>query len=155
MSVVAGVISDTHGLLRKEAVDALRGVSLIIHAGDVGSPGILDALERIAPVHAVRGNIDVDSWAERLPGTLTIEIGQARVFVLHNVADLDFHPAQRGYAAVISGHSHRPKEEKRNGVLYLNPGSAGPRRFGLPVTLALLTVDGALLRPEFIPLDSR
>jgi putative phosphoesterase len=152
MAVVAGVISDTHGLLRKEAVDALRGVSLIIHAGDVGSPDILDALEQIAPVHGVRGNIDVDSWAQRLPETLTVEIGQARVFVIHNVADLDFDPAQSGYAAVISGHSHRAKEEMRNGVLYLNPGSAGPRRFRLPITLALLTEDNGALLPEFISL---
>jgi hypothetical protein len=152
MTTVAGVISDTHGLLRKEAVEALDGVDLIIHAGDVGSREILQALSRIAPVQAVRGNVDVGQWAKSLPETLSIDIDRARVFVIHNIADLDFGPRGRGYTAVISGHSHRASEQVRDGVLYLNPGSAGPRRFRLPVTLARLRVEGGVLRPEIVSL---
>jgi hypothetical protein len=152
MATLAGVISDTHGLLRKEALAALDGVDLIIHAGDVGSPEILEALSRIAPVHAVRGNVDVGSWAKSLPETLSIDIDQRRVFVIHSIADLDFDPRGRGYTAVISGHSHRASEQVRDGVLYLNPGSAGPQRFRLPVTIARLCVEGAVLRPEIVSL---
>jgi putative phosphoesterase len=152
MAVTLGVISDTHGLLRGEAIAALAGVSSIIHAGDVGSPEVLRALEDIAPVAAVRGNVDRDAWAFKLPLTRTVTLEEARIFVLHDIALLDFDPAARGYAAVISGHSHRAREEVRGGVLYLNPGSAGPRRFRLPVTLARLHVEGALVRAEVVGL---
>ena len=152
MAGTVGVISDTHGLLREEAVEALAGVSLIVHAGDVGSPEVLRALGEIAGVEAVRGNVDSDAWARKLPLTLTVTVGQARIFVLHDIAQLDFDPAARGYAAVISGHSHKAREEVRGGVLYLNPGSAGPRRFRLPVTLARVEVEGAVLRSELVVL---
>jgi putative phosphoesterase len=153
MAATVGVISDTHGLLREEAIAVLAGVSLIVHAGDVGSPEVLRALAEIAPVKAVRGNVDRDAWARKLPLTRTVTVEHARIFVLHDVAQLDFDPAARGYAAVISGHSHKAREEVRNGVLYLNPGSAGPRRFRLPVTLARLEVEGVKLRPELVALS--
>lgn len=147
-----GIISDTHGLLREEAVRALAGAERIIHAGDIGSPEILDALGRIAPVTAVRGNIDRERWAQFLPLAETVEAGDATLYVVHNVAELDLDPRAAGFQAVISGHSHQPGTEIRNGVLYLNPGSAGPRRFRLPVTLAKLHVDGKKLRPELVHL---
>jgi len=150
--VIVGVISDTHGLLRDEAIQALAGSGRIIHAGDIGNPGILDALAKIAPVTAVRGNVDRDRWAGFLPLTESIELEGATVYVLHNLADLDLDPRTAGIQAVICGHSHQPLSEIRNGVLYLNPGSAGPRRFRLPVTLARLHVNGAKLRPELVPL---
>jgi len=148
MPATIGVISDTHGLLRKEALTALKGASLIIHAGDVGKQAILDGLSAIAPLIAIRGNIDTQPWALRLPATQIVQVEQAKIYVVHDLADLSFRPEDRGYAAVISGHSHRASSEVRNGVLYLNPGSAGPRRFRLPVTLAILAVDGASLRAE-------
>ena len=151
-TVIVGVISDTHGLLRDEAIQALAGSRRIIHAGDIGNPGILDALAKIAPVTAVRGNVDRDRWAGFLPLTETIGVEHATVYVLHNLADLDLDPRAAGIQAVISGHSHQPLSEIRNGVLYLNPGSAGPRRFRLPVTLARLHVNGTKLRPELVPL---
>lgn len=150
--VTVGVISDTHGLLRPEAVKALAGVGRILHAGDIGSPDIFDALGRIAPVTAVRGNVDRDRWAQFLPWTETLELGGATVHLLHDLARLDLSPAAAGVQAVIYGHSHQPLSQLRNGVLYLNPGSAGPRRFSLPVTLALLHIDGMALRAELIPL---
>ena len=130
-----GLISDTHGLLREEAVVRLEGSELIIHAGDVGKPEILEALRRIAPVVAVRGNIDHD---ESLPLTAAVEAGGRRILVLHNLAELALDPAAAGFHAVVSGHSHRPARIECNGVLYINPGAAGPRRFRLPVTVALL-----------------
>ena len=154
MATAVGVISDTHGLLRKEAVEALDGVNLIIHAGDIGSPEILEALSRIAPVRAVRGNVDGGPWAKSLPETLSIDINGARVFVVHKIADLDFNPGQRGYTAVVSGHSHRVSKEVRDGVLYLNPGSAGPLRFRLPVTLAKLHLEASVLRVEIVSLST-
>jgi uncharacterized protein len=147
-----GVISDTHGLLRPEAVEALKGSDLIIHAGDVGSPDILDVLRTIAPTTAVRGNIDLLPPCSLLPATEILEAGPFLIYVLHNLHDLDLNPAAAGFHAVISGHSHQPLEEERNGVLYLNPGSTGPRRFRLPVTLALLRVEGSRLRPEILDL---
>ena len=150
-----GVISDTHGLLRPEAVKALKGVELIIHAGDIGNPKVLAGLMRIAPVHAVRGNTDRGDWATDLPPTLVVEVGGVHLFVLHELFCLDLDPAAAGLAAVIFGHSHHPHLERQNGVLYLNPGSAGPRRFTLPVTLALLKIEGNSLEPEFIDLKSR
>jgi putative phosphoesterase len=147
-----GVISDTHGLLRPQAVKALRGVELIIHAGDLGGPEVLAALERLAPVQAVRGNVDRGEWAQALPLTRVVEVGDLKLYVLHELFALDLDPAAAGLAGVIFGHSHRPHEERRDGVFYLNPGSAGPRRFTLPVTLARLTVEGNGLASEFIRL---
>ena len=138
-----GVISDTHGLLRAEAVAALQGVELIVHAGDIGKPEILTELAEIAPVEAVRGNNDRTEWAAALPETLSIEVGTARLYILHNLKELALDPAQAGYSVVIAGHSHKPLNERRGETLYLNPGSAGPRRFKLPITVALLTVGSA------------
>lgn len=136
-----GVIADTHGLLRPEVLAALRGVSLIIHAGDIGGPDVLAGLRSIAPVVAVRGNTDVEPWASVLPETATVVVGELRLYVLHDRRLLDIDPRVTGHAAVISGHSHQPALERRDGVLYLNPGAAGPRRFRLPVSVALLHVD--------------
>jgi putative phosphoesterase len=138
-----GLISDTHGLLREEAVRALRGSELIIHAGDVGAPEIIDALRALAPVVAVRGNVDEGDWALKLPTTAVACAGSARIYVRHDVEELDVDPAALGFHAVVSGHSHKFAHSKRAGVLYINPGSAGPRRFHLPVTIARLDV-GAL-----------
>jgi uncharacterized protein len=145
-TIVIGVISDTHGLLRPEALAALRGSKLgvcqhIIHAGDVGDPEILDQLAAIAPVTAVRGNIDTDAWARRLPGTAVVEAGGVSIYVLHDLAQLDLKPEAAGFSVVIYGHSHVPKQEMRNGVLYFNPGSAGPRRFKLPITIGRLSIE--------------
>ncbi|HEV8247219.1 MAG TPA: metallophosphoesterase family protein, partial [Polyangiaceae bacterium] len=134
-SELVGVISDTHGLLRPEAVSALEGCHCIIHAGDIGKPEVLEQLRELAPVYAVRGNVDSGSWARALPAQRELEVRGKRLYVLHDVSELDFEPATRGYAAVISGHSHQPRQELREGVLYLNPGSAGPRRFKLPIAL--------------------
>ncbi|MDX1649928.1 MAG: metallophosphoesterase family protein [Myxococcota bacterium] len=148
-----GVISDTHGLVRPEAVEALRGCDRIVHAGDVGKPEVLEALAAIAPVTAVRGNVDRGAWAEELPATEVVEAGPHLLYVLHALDDLAIDPAAAGFAAVISGHSHAPGAQTRDGVLYLNPGSAGPRRFRLPVALARLHVRGARLEPERVDLD--
>lgn len=147
-----GVISDTHGLLRPEALEALKGSDLIIHAGDVGSPDILDALRVIAPTTAVRGNVDTVPPCSLLPATEIVEAGPFLVYVLHDLHDLDLDPSAAGFHAVISGHSHQPLNEERKGVLYLNPGSAGPRRFRLPVSVASLRVEGTHLRPEILEL---
>ena len=151
-TVIIGVISDTHGLLRDEAVRALAGVDRILHAGDIGRPEILDQLAKIAPVAAVRGNIDRDRWAEFLPLTETVEVGSTTLYVLHNLLELDLKPEAAGIQVVVSGHSHMPLFETKEGVLYLNPGSAGPRRFRLPVTLTRLHVNGERLRPELVHL---
>jgi putative phosphoesterase len=147
-----GVISDTHGLLRPQAVQALTGVELIIHAGDIGNPQVLAGLERLAPVQAVRGNTDRGDWARDLPRTRVVEVGGVRLYVLHELLTLDLAPAAAGFAAVIFGHSHSPHLEHNNGVLYLNPGSAGPRRFTLPVSLARLKVHRQVLFPELVEL---
>jgi putative phosphoesterase len=133
-----GLISDTHGLLRDEALRALEGCELIIHAGDVGRPEILDVLKALAPVVAVRGNVDTQPWAEELPVTAVAKAGPATIYVLHNLVELDLDPAAAGFQIVVSGHSHKPSRTERAGVLYINPGSAGPRRFGLPITVARL-----------------
>ena len=133
-----GLISDTHGLLRPQALRALDGSDLIIHAGDVGDPEILETLKTLAPVFAVRGNVDTDPWALALPETEVIETGPATIYVLHDVHALDLDPVAAGFHIVVSGHSHKPSRTKRGGVLFLNPGSAGPRRFDLPVTVARL-----------------
>jgi|SRR5262245_28053644 uncharacterized protein len=145
---IVGVISDTHGLMRPQALAALRGCDLIIHAGDVGKPEVLEALRAIAPTHAVRGNIDTDAWAQALPLTQRIAVGEHAVFVLHEIAHLDLDPAAAGFSAVVFGHSHMPSIETRAGVLFLNPGSAGPRRFKLPIALARVRVSGPELRPQ-------
>ena len=133
-----GIISDTHGLLRPEAELALQGVDLIVHAGDVGHPEILARLKRIAPVFAVRGNVDTEPWAQQLPLTTVVEAGGASFYVLHNLRELDLRPDAAKFDFVVSGHTHQPEQSHRHGVFYLNPGSAGPRRFHLPVTLAFV-----------------
>jgi uncharacterized protein len=152
-NILVGVISDTHGLLRPEAVASLRGVELIIHAGDIGRREVIEELQLIAPTYAIRGNIDTEAWANAFAATRVVEAGDCRCFVVHNIADLDLMPAAAGFAAVIYGHSHRPVIETRDGVVFLNPGSAGPRRFRLPVTLARMRISGGAVRPEIIDLD--
>ncbi len=151
--IIVGVISDTHGLVRPEAVAALRGSDIIIHAGDVGNPAMIDQLRGIAPTFAVRGNIDKGKWAAGLPMTELVEVGELRFFVLHEISQLDFDPVAAGIAAVVFGHSHLPSIETRHGVLFLNPGSAGPRRFRLPVAVARVSVSGQRLRPEILELQ--
>jgi putative phosphoesterase len=150
--MLIGVISDTHGLLRAEAVDALRGSELIIHAGDVGKPEILDQLAAIAPVKAIRGNVDTQPWARRLPETRVVEADGMRLFIIHDRKQLAI-PDRGKYAAIISGHSHKPGIDWTDGKLFLNPGSAGPRRFKLPVTIARLRVSPAGLEPEIVEID--
>jgi hypothetical protein len=149
-----GVISDTHGWLRPEALEALRGSDRIVHAGDIGSLEVLEGLEALAPVTAVRGNVDTGAWARRLSRTAVLELGGAHLYVLHDLNELDLDPKAGGFAAVIAGHSHRPMHEERDGVLYFNPGSAGPRRFTLPVAVGRLVVDGTSLRGEILTLKA-
>ena len=141
-----GLISDTHGLLRPEAKQALAGVDLIIHAGDIGTREVLDALTTLAPVHAVRGNNDRGEWARSIPATQALELEGTSIYVLHDVSELDLDPAGAGFAAVVAGHSHRPGVHHRESVLYVNPGSAGPRRFTLPVTVGFLEIVRGALR---------
>jgi putative phosphoesterase len=143
-----GVISDTHGLLRPEAVRVLKGSDHIIHAGDIGDPAVLDELAAIAPLTAIRGNADRGAWTRRIPSTDVIEIAGVSIYVIHNLDELDLKPEAAGFAAVIYGHSHVPKTETKNGVLYFNPGSAGPRRFRLPITLGTIRVRDGTLDPE-------
>jgi uncharacterized protein len=149
-----GLISDTHGLLRKEALEALRGSQLILHAGDVGKPEILEALRKLAPVVAVRGNVDKEPWARSLPETAVAEVGGATIYVLHDVKSLDLNPARAGFRIVVSGHSHKPGKMERDGVLYINPGSAGPRRFQLQVTVARVNLEKEPWDIEFVDLES-
>ena len=151
--IKVGVIADTHGLLRPEAVTVLKDSELIIHAGDVGNPKILKNLRNVAPVTAIRGNVDRGAWAQSLPDTEVVEVAGHLIYILHDLHDLTLDPAAGGFDAVISAHSHRPQIEERNGVLYLNPGSAGPRRFSLPVSVAYLRIDEAGLHPEIVLLD--
>ena len=139
--MIIGVIADTHGLLRPEVLELFRGVSLIIHAGDIGTPDVLTTLTEIAPVRAVQGNVDKGTWAEALPKTDVVECNGSFIYLLHDLNTLDLDPSAAGMQVVISGHSHRAGESRRNGVLSLNPGSAGPRRFKLPVTAALLRIE--------------
>jgi putative phosphoesterase len=139
--MLIGVISDTHGLLRPEAVAALRGVEHILHAGDVGDSAILDALREVAPVTAIRGNVDVSGACAELPATDVVELGDRLFYLVHSVHDLDINPAAAGVAMVVSGHSHKASVQVRDGVIYFNPGSAGPRRFSLPVTVGFVTVE--------------
>jgi uncharacterized protein len=147
-----GLISDTHGLLRPEALSALKGSQLIIHAGDVGNPEILEGLETVAPVVAVRGNVDTQPWAAKLPATVIAEAKGSTIYVLHNLAELDLDPAAAGFQIVVSGHSHKPSSTTSDGVLYVNPGSAGPRRFSLPITVARLLSTRGVWAVEFIEL---
>jgi putative phosphoesterase len=147
-----GILSDTHGLLRPEVLPALAGVDHILHAGDVGNPAILDQLRRVAPITAIRGNVDTFGPCAELPATEVVELGGRVFYLIHSVHELDLNPAAAGIACVVSGHSHQPSFETRNGVLYLNPGSAGPRRFKLPVTLALVSVSPSALLPELVEL---
>jgi uncharacterized protein len=153
-SKTIGVISDTHGLLRPEAVEALRGSDHIIHAGDVGAPEILDKLRAVAPVTAIRGNIDKAAWARTLPETDVVEIGGISIYILHDLARLYLKPEAAGFAVVISGHTHVPKQERRDGVLYFNPGSAGPRRFKLPVSIGRLVVRNGKIEGELRTLQN-
>ena len=145
-----GIISDTHGLLRPEALVALAPAQHILHAGDIGNIEILDALRQLAPVTAIRGNIDTHGPCARFPATELVELAGHLFYLVHSIAGLDISPKAAGVSAVISGHSHRPSQETRNGVLYLNPGSAGPRRFDLPVTIALITITGKNLEARIL-----
>jgi len=148
-----GLISDTHGLLRPAAVDFLRGCQRIVHAGDIGGMAILEALSAVAPVTAVRGNNDRDEAAADLPGTAMIELGGVRLYVLHDLKELAIDPRAEGVHVVVSGHSHRPLVEEREGVLYVNPGSAGRRRFKLPIGVGELVIDGREVMPRIVELD--
>jgi uncharacterized protein len=148
-----GVLSDTHGLLRPEVVKGLQGSDLIIHAGDIGSETIIPELEQIAPVHAVRGNVDKGIWGYHFPLYTVVEIGQIFIYVHHGDRELDMDPVAAGFQVIISGHTHVPLIEKRNDVLYLNPGSAGHKRFSLPVSMAELTVEGTDIKARLIPLN--
>lgn len=148
-----GIISDTHGLLRPQAIAALRGCDRIIHGGDIGKPQILEELSALAPVTAVRGNNDKGSWAGNLPETLRLEIDGVRIYVLHDLAQLDIDPQETGMRVVVSGHSHRPLIAERDGVLFINPGSAGPRRFRLPIAVAELVIDGQSVTPRIVELS--
>ena len=148
-----GVISDTHGLVRPEALRALAGADLIVHAGDVGGPEVLEALRAVAPVVAVRGNNDRGRWAAALSAIEVVETDGRRLYVLHDLKELDLDPRAAGFAAVIAGHSHQPRIDRRDGVLYLNPGSAGPRRFRLPIAVAWLAVEPAGVDAEIVLLD--
>lgn len=148
-----GIVSDTHGLVRPGLLEALSGVEMIIHAGDVGSPEVLDLLRAHAPVLAVRGNMDGGPWARELRETEVVEVDGSLLYVLHDAHELDLDPAAAGFRAVISGHSHQPSLRRRGGVLFLNPGSAGPRRFRLPVSAAILRLDGEALEAELIEIE--
>jgi len=151
--VIVGVISDTHGLLRPQAIAALQGCDLIIHAGDVGNPDVIKELSDIAPTRVMRGNVDKGDWAAMLPMFDLVDVGERLLYVLHEISQLDIEPAAAGFAAVVFGHSHQPVIEMREGVLFLNPGSAGPRRFKLPITVARVGISGARMRPEIVELQ--
>ena len=150
--MIIGVISDTHGLLRPEAVDALRGVDRIIHAGDIGAPEVLSALAAVAPVTAVRGNNDRAAWASAIALTQVVDADGVLIYVIHDVAELDVDPAAGGFGVVVAGHSHQPLNEQRGGVLWFNPGSAGPRRFKLPIALGRLTIEAGRVRGDIVTL---
>jgi len=149
---IVGVISDTHSLLRPEAAEALRGVDLILHAGDVGSADVLQVLRGIAPVVAVRGNNDKGDWAEKLPDWEVTELGVVSIYMIHDLKEIDLSPAAAGFQVVVSGHSHKPSIAESKGVLYVNPGSAGPRRFRLPISLARLRISGEAIKAELVNL---
>jgi uncharacterized protein len=149
-AVTIGVISDTHGLLRREALEALRESDYLIHAGDIGDPGILKKLTAIAPVTAIRGNVDREHWARKVPETEVLEVEGVLIYVLHDLKTLDLKPETAGFGAVISGHTHIPKQETKQGVLYFNPGSAGPKRFRLPITVGKLILGAGKIRGEIV-----
>jgi putative phosphoesterase len=149
-----GVISDTHGLLRPEALEALKGVDLILHAGDIGNSQVLEALQCIAPVIAVRGNNDKGAWTAELPDREVVEVGAVKVYILHDLKEINLNPAAKGFQVVLSGHSHKPSVEERMGVLYVNPGSAGPRRFSLPVSVARLRINAESVIAELVELST-
>ncbi|WP_298721047.1 metallophosphoesterase family protein [uncultured Ferrovibrio sp.] len=143
-----GIISDTHGLLRPEAIQRLSEAEHIVHAGDIGDPAVIQALQEIAPVTAVRGNVDIGDWARHYPDRATVTLAGRKIYVLHNLKELDVDPAMEGIDVVVSGHSHKPKADTVDGVLYLNPGSAGPRRFSLPIALASLDLSDQAITPR-------
>lgn len=151
-SLRLGVIADTHGLLRPEALDALRGCERILHLGDIGPASLLDRLRELAPLDVVRGNNDTEDWASELPETLLLELGGLRLYLIHDLKQLAIDPVAECVDVVLAGHSHKPLNERRNGVLYLNPGSAGPRRFKLPIALAILTVSEGIAAVEMVTL---
>lgn len=151
-SLRLGVIADTHGLLRPEALEALRGCERILHLGDIGPASLLDQLRELAPLDVVRGNNDIEDWAAALPETLLLELGGLRLFLIHDLKQLAIDPVAEGIDVVLAGHSHKPLNEVRDGVLYLNPGSAGPRRFRLPISLAILALAGGHTEVEMIQL---
>ena len=151
--MIIGVISDTHGLQRPGALAALQGSDYIIHAGDIGDPQILDKLAAIAPLTAVLGNIDHGAWANKIPTTNVLEVGEISIYVLHNLQELDLKPEAAKFAAVVYGHSHVPKQEWKNGVLYFNPGSAGPRRFRLPVSVGRLRIKDGRIDAKILLLE--
>jgi putative phosphoesterase len=154
--ITVGLISDTHGLLRPEVLDLLKCSDFIVHAGDIGDPEIVAELARLAPVAAVRGNVDKGTWAQSIPKTEVLEVdGVAFLYVLHNIADLDLDPAAAGFHAVVSGHSHQPGIRWKDGVLYVNPGSAGPRRFSLPISVARLLVDDDKVSVDLIEIQPK
>lgn len=152
MSKLIGIISDTHGLVRPQAIEALDGVELILHAGDVGNQQVLDHLNAIAPVVAVRGNNDKGEWAHALPDWEVVEVGKVSIYILHDIKEIDISPSGAGFRVVVSGHSHKPSIEEHRGVLYINPGSAGPRRFTLPVSLAHVQVAGEKVHANIVEL---
>jgi putative phosphoesterase len=152
--MIIGVISDTHGLLRPEALAVLHGSHHIIHAGDIGDPAILDELSEIAPLTAVRGNVDRGAWARKIPTTNVLEVGGVSIYVLHILQELDLKPEAAGFAVVVSGHSHAPSQEVKTGVLYFNPGSAGPRRFRLPVSVGRLVVRDRTVEGTIVALQA-
>ena len=147
-----GLISDTHGLIRPQAVEALRGVEMILHAGDIGKPAVLTSLQELAPVVAVKGNVDREEWARAIPDIVSIRINEVKFQLIHDVHDIKAGLRSAGYQAVISGHSHKPSVIQRDDLLWINPGSAGPRRFHLPVTVGLLSLDGTKMSTEIVAL---
>lgn len=148
-----GLISDTHGLLRPEALTYLRGSDRIVHAGDIGDPAILEELAAIAPVTAVRGNNDKSEWAAGISETEVLQAGDVLIYVLHDLSQLDLDPAAAGFRVVVSGHSHKPRVDERDGVLYVNPGSSGPRRFKLPISVGEIRVAGSVVNAELVELE--
>ena len=147
-----GIISDTHGLVRQSVIKSFKDVNLIVHAGDVGKPEVLETLQTIAKAHPVRGNVDGGKWADSLPFTEVVQVGQVYLYVLHDLETLDLDPAAAGFNVVISGHSHIPEIKEQNGVIFLNPGSAGPRRFTYPITIAFLYIKGTSIETEIVEL---
>jgi putative phosphoesterase len=148
-----GLISDTHGLLRPEALTFLRGSDYIVHAGDIGDPRVITELSALAPVTAVRGNNDRGVWAQEIPEAQALQVDNVFIYILHNVAELNLDPVAAGFQVVVSGHSHQPSVEERNGVLYVNPGSCGPRRFKLPITAAELDIEGHSVKARVVELE--